>query len=408
MDSTRGVDRRQLLGWGGLAAAGVAVGAGTAQAEETSGHDRIPPDARPGGAFDRYVARLAAEDKFSGTVMLSYRGKTVLSRSYGMADKERGIRNHEGVAVNLGSAVKSFVPVAVLLLLQRGLLRLEDPVGKHLQGFPAEIAEKVRIHHLLHGESGLSHPPHDVRRVFHSREEVHEYYEQWTRQATVVFPPGADRDRTGGNFSIAAQIVEKVAGMTYWDFMHEHVFARAGMTGAGFFTRAQWLTDEHIGHSYMLQADGRRVDAVRNLDKGWIAPYEPGKNPARNFIDHAGDGGFASARDLIRFGEALISGTRLLDRPFVDLFVGAKAPHFTAKGGEGPPPVHLGFSAYAIATQIVDGGWVYGRGGANPGSGAHWGVHKELGWATAITGNYDNLPLQEILGQQERAILGHD
>src|SRR5882757_6960317 len=177
LDSARGVDRRQLLGWGGLAAAGVAtgvplVGAGLGNAaQEPSGHGRIPPDTRPGGAYDRYVAKLAAEDKFSGVVLLSYQGRTVLSRSYGMADREKGIRNHEGVAVNLSSASQPFLSVAVLQLVQQGKVALSDPVGKHLTGFAKEIAEQVTIHHLLTPLSGLDAPMPDWQRVFHSREE---------------------------------------------------------------------------------------------------------------------------------------------------------------------------------------------------------------------------------------------
>jgi hypothetical protein len=118
-DSVHGIDRRRLVKWGGLAAAGVVaagaplVGAGIGHAGSApagpSGRDRIPPDTRPGGAYDRYVARLAVEGKFSGVVLLSYRGRTVLSRSYGMADKEKGIRNHEGVAFNLSSGSQPFL-----------------------------------------------------------------------------------------------------------------------------------------------------------------------------------------------------------------------------------------------------------------------------------------------------------
>jgi hypothetical protein len=82
LDSVRGIDRRRLVGWAaaGVVAAGAPlVGAQlghAASAPEQSGHDRIPPDTRPGGAYDRYVAQLAAEDKFSGVVLLSHRGRT--------------------------------------------------------------------------------------------------------------------------------------------------------------------------------------------------------------------------------------------------------------------------------------------------------------------------------------------
>ncbi len=193
---------------GALGAAPVAVGAvlsgiapgtdtGTVlAASEPSGHDRIPPDTRPGGAYDRYVAQLAAEGKFSGVVLLSHRGRTVLSRSYGMADKEKGIRNHEGVAFSLSSAGKPFHAVAILQLAQQGKVKLSDTVGTHLTGFAKEIAEQVTIHHLLSSTSGLDTPDEDWQRVFHSREEVHEYYEQWARQAKLVGVPRRSRPTT--------------------------------------------------------------------------------------------------------------------------------------------------------------------------------------------------------------------
>ncbi len=307
--------RRTVLG--ALGAAPVAVGAvlsgiapgtdtGTVlAASEPSGDDRIPPDTRPGGAYDRYVAELAAQDKFSGVVLLSHRGRTVLSRSYGMAVRERGIRNHEDVAFNLASASQPFLAVAVLQLAQQGEVTLSDTVGTHLNGIATDIAEQVNIHHLLTSTSGIDAPEPDWQRIFNSREEVHEYNQQWARQATLVGVPGStDNGHTAGagvGLAMAAQIVEAVTGMTYWDYVHEHVFGRAGMTGSAFYTRDQWLTDEHIAHPYMRQADGSRVDAVRNLDKGNLNPQAPDRNPGRSFIGHASGEGFATAPDLVRF-----------------------------------------------------------------------------------------------------------
>ncbi len=357
--------RRTVLG--ALGAAPAAVGAVLAArgtifgtdltAPEPSGHDRIPPDTRPGGAYDRYVAELAAQDQFSGVVLLSHRGRTVLSRSYGMADRERGIRNHEGVAVNLSSAIQPFLAVAVN----------SDP---------------------------------DPQRGFHSREEVHEFYQQWTRQAELVVAAGSgDQGHTSGagaGLAIAAQIVEAVTGTTYWDYVHEHVFGRSGMTGSAFYTRPQWLTDEHIAHSYMRQADGSRVDAVRNLDKGSLNPQIPGQNPGRSFIGYASGDGFATAPDLVRFAHALSDGT-VLDRPYAELFTGAKLP------GHGP----TSFMAYTMPVKIINGRqWVFGRGGGGGGRGANWDIYPDTGWVGVVLSNYDDIPLQEILQQQTQAITG--
>lgn len=401
-DSVRGVDRRRLLGWGGLGAAGVVAGASLAGAQpgyaeegRRAGADPVPADARPGGAYDRYVAKLAADGRFSGVVLLSYRGRTVLSRCYGMADRERGVAHHEGVAFSLSSAGKPFGAVAVLQLVQEGRVRLSDPVGTHLTGLAKDVAEQVTVHHLLSGTSGLDVPDEDVRRVFRSRDEVHAYYEQRARQAKLVGVPGVpDTDHEEAEVTLSALIVEAVSGRSYWEYVQENVFARCGMTGSGFFTRPQWLTDAHIAHPYMKLADGSVVDAVRNLDKSSPDPSVPGKNPGRAFIDAPGDGGFATAPDLVRFAHALGDGT-VLDRPWADVLTAAKTPHGPAS-----------FGAYGIPVSIVGGQWMYQRAGGNPGVGANWDIYPDTGWVGVILSNGDGVPLQEMIGQEMQAITG--
>ncbi|SNT62911.1 CubicO group peptidase, beta-lactamase class C family [Actinomadura meyerae] len=406
-DSVRGVNRRRLLRWGGgLAATGAVtaavplMGARPGHAAATgrpgpAGADDIPPATRPGGAYDRYVAKLAAEGKFSGVVLLSHKGRTVLSRSYGMADKEKGIRNHEGIAFNLSSAGKPFHAVAVLQLAQQGKLKLSDTVGTHLTGFADNIAEQVTVHHLLSGTSGLESPEEDVERVFQSRTEVHEFYEARARQAKLVDVPGVPNTRHAeAEVTISALIVEAVAGTTYWDYVQENIFERCGMRDSAFYTRPQWLTDKHIAHPYMSLADGSVVDAVRNLDKSSPHPSVLGKNPGRAFIDAPGDGGFVTAPDLVRFANGLGDGT-LLDRPWADVLTSAKIPHGPAS-----------FGAYGIPISIVGGQWMYQRAGGNPGVAANWDIYPYTGWVGVILGNNDGVPLQEMIGQEMQAITG--
>jgi CubicO group peptidase (beta-lactamase class C family) len=281
------------------------------------------------------VAELAARDEFSGVVPLSHRGRTVLSRSYGTADEERGIRNHEDIAFTLSSASRPFLSVAILQLVQRGAVALSDTVGDHLTGFAAAIADQVTVHHR-----------------------------RWTRQAELVAVPGSsDNDhRPGGGaaLAIAAQIVEAVSGTTFWDHVHEHVFERCGMTGSAYHTRHEWLTDEHIAHPYVRQADGSRVDAVRNLDRGGLHPLAPGRNPGRGFIGYSSGDGFATAPDLVRFANALRDGT-VLNRPHADLFTGAELP------GHDP----TSYVGYTMPVSIVGDRWTIGRGGGSAGGRGH-------------------------------------
>ncbi|AXX30480.1 beta-lactamase family protein [Actinosynnema pretiosum subsp. pretiosum] len=410
-----GIGRRKVFGWGGLAAAGMVAasaspadalgdprrGAGATDVGSGSG-ERVPPDALPGGALDRYVAGLAAEDEFSGVLLLSYRGRTVLSRAYGMADKELGVGNHPGTAFNLSSASQPFLAVAVMQLVQAGAVGLADPVGAHLTGFPTDIAERVTVHHLLTGTGGLDAPMPDWQRVFHSRDEVREQHRLWTHQARLVAAPGsAGQGHTPGGgvgLAIAARIVEAVAGTTFWDYAHEHVFTRAGMTGSGFYTRTQWLSDPRIAHPYARQTDGSRVDVVRHLDRGSTAGPIEGRNPARAFIGHSSGDAFATAPDLIRFAHALRDGT-LLSRPYAELLTGAKLP------SHGP----RSFTGYTGPLHLLNGDqWTFGRGGGNAGCGADWTVYPDTGWTGVLLSNYDDFPMLEILQLQEQVITGQD
>lgn len=426
-DSVRGIDRRRLLGWGGLAAAGVVTGAqllsaplanadpaptdlGTRQANaDLAATDLdVPPDCRPGGAYDRYVAGLAAQGKFAGTVLLAHQGRTVLSRSYGLADREKGIPNSADVAVSLSSAGIPFCAVAMLQLVQQGKVELSDPVGTYLSGFAKDIAEQVTIHDMFVGTSGLFTPDDDVQRIFTSRDEVQQYYAQWTRQATLGFTPGTGLDNhSGATFVIPIQIIEAVTGQTYWEYVQDNIFARAGMTGSAFYTRPQWLTDPHIAHSYLLQPDGSLVDAVRNLDKSSVDPNELGRNSARSFIDYDG---FATAADLVRFAQALREGT-VLDRPYADLFTSAKMPlppqlQNGPVAHAGTAPADSSYAAYLLAVTITNGQWIFERAGVNPGSAANWSIYPDTDWVGVILANIDGAPLLDIIDQETQAVTG--
>jgi CubicO group peptidase (beta-lactamase class C family) len=142
----------RLLGAAPLAATGVLATSGTAQA---AGDNRVPAALKPGGSVDEFVAALAAEDKFAGTVLLVHRDRPVLVRSYGLADKERSIPNRLDTIYALGSITKMFTAVAVMQLVQQGTIGLHERLGTYLDGFPQQIADTVTIHQLLTHTSGL-------------------------------------------------------------------------------------------------------------------------------------------------------------------------------------------------------------------------------------------------------------
>src|SRR5262249_55235474 len=92
----------------------------------------VPPGLRPGGQLDQLVRQQAAQDQFSGSFLLAYRGRPVLARSYGMAVKNLSIPNTQDTLFALASVTKTMTATAVMQLVQQGKLSLWETLGTYL------------------------------------------------------------------------------------------------------------------------------------------------------------------------------------------------------------------------------------------------------------------------------------
>jgi CubicO group peptidase (beta-lactamase class C family) len=379
----------------GAAPAIMLTASGTAQAD-TAVSGRIPDDLRPGGAYDRFVAQLAADDKFSGTVLLSHRGRTVLSRAYGMADKESSVLNQADTVFALASASKPFTALAILQLAQQGRINFHDTLGTHLDGFPADIAGSVTVHHLLTHTSGmgdlLNNPEFMANAgTWTSADEVMDELMKIIRKEPLAFTPGAGNRYSNNGYDTLGAIVAKVSGQSFYDYVREHIFTAAGMIRTDFYTRPQWLSDRRIAHPYTLDASGQRVDAVRG-----------GIGAARMFIGTGGGNAFSTGPDLVRFARALEEG-KLLNPAYTELFMSAKVPQ--RPRGTADPAIRS-FVAYGASAPVVNNHWLFTHGGGAAGESTNWTIYRGLDWCGVILGNYDQIDLQAIIDRERAPIVG--
>ncbi len=85
---------------------------------------------------------VAADDGvFAGAVLVIRNGVTVLNRGYGYSDDEETIQNKETTLFAIGSVPIDFTNAAILMLSERGKLKLDDTVSKH----PEEKVEVMRV-----------------------------------------------------------------------------------------------------------------------------------------------------------------------------------------------------------------------------------------------------------------------
>ncbi len=99
-------------------------------------------------AFNKYSSY-----KYSGVILVAKGDKILLNKGYGMANYEKKLPNTKESVLAIGSITKSFTATCIMQLQEKGLLNINDPISKYIDG--NSRGEEIRIHHLLTHTSGL-------------------------------------------------------------------------------------------------------------------------------------------------------------------------------------------------------------------------------------------------------------
>jgi CubicO group peptidase (beta-lactamase class C family) len=245
---------------------------------------------------DRAEQRARA-DEFAGAVLVARHGKVLLQDAWGRADRKAGMANTPATRFRIGSMNKMFTAVATLQLVEAGKLPLDDPIGRHLPDYPnKQMATKVTVRHLLTqtGGTGDIFGPQFERHRLALRE--HRDYLKLYGSRGLRYEPGARFEYSNYGFVLLGALIERVSGVSYDDYVDEHVFRRAGMTSTGSLPES-------------VDVPNRAVGYTRSSPSG---PWVPntGTLPWRGT---AAGGGYSTVGDLLRFAQALGSG-RLISK----------------------------------------------------------------------------------------------
>jgi CubicO group peptidase (beta-lactamase class C family) len=262
------------------------------------------PDAEVVTAVAAVVDRAVAEDRFSGAVLVARDGKPILSRAWGMADPASQIANRPDTKFNLGSINKIFTKVAIGQLAAAGKLSLDDTIRKHLPNYPSPVADRITIQQLLDHRSGLGDffgpkylaaPPSSLRKLAD--------FLPLFADKPLEFEPGAQQRYSNAGFIVLGLIVERLSGVSYYDYVRDHITRPAGMKDT-----ASYGVDENVPNR-----------AIGQTKRGPTGPLEkrqantatlPGRGSSAG-------GGFSTAPDLLAFSQALL-GDKLLPARWTD------------------------------------------------------------------------------------------
>jgi CubicO group peptidase (beta-lactamase class C family) len=191
----------------------------------------------------------------------------------------------------LASITKTFTAVGILQLAREGKLELDAPIERYLAPVP-EAWKAITVRQLLTHTAGL-------RDRFEAPDGGRFYMEYTTRQmraaaeaTPVAGPPGVKFQYSDQGFFLLGQILEKVSGTSYRQYLQDRIFTPAGMTTAT--TANQYELVMGKVPTYVLR-QSRIAPAQRGYQFGLVSHY----------------GILSTAEDLARYGVALENGTLL-------------------------------------------------------------------------------------------------
>ena len=307
----------------------------------------------------------ATADEFAGAVLVARHGKVLLQDAWGRADRKAGTANTTATRFRIGSMNKMFTAVATLQLVEAGKLKLDDPIGKHLPDYPnKEVAAKVTVRHLLThtgGTGDIFGPEFEEHRL--GLREHRDYLKLYGSRG-LTHEPGARFEYSNYGFVLLGALIERVSGGSYDDYVGDHVFGRAGMRSTGSLPESVDVPDRAVGYMRSSPAGGAWVPNTDTL-------------PWRGT---AAGGGYSTVGDLLRFAQALGSGTLISKATLAE----ATRPHQQQYGygfevrGEGPLRS-------------------YGHGGGAPGMNGELRVFPQLGYVAVGLSNLDPPAASELV-----------
>lgn len=229
-------------------------------------------------AYDLLQETVASRELPTGLLAVANSREILRCEGYG----PDGPLGTEGIYL-IASISKPIVATAVMQLVERGRLLIEDPVAKYLPEFALNSKGKVRVWHLLTHTSGMAGDYWDQLKS----PPTAEWDLRNALQTHLRFSPGSRCEYCNVSYTILGELIHRLSGLTYQDYLREQLFEPVGMRDTSFNPEPSQLS---------------RVLPVQDL------PPFPGGIEAFMAMALPAGGLFSTAADLVAFSQAFLNG----------------------------------------------------------------------------------------------------
>lgn len=245
-------------------------------------------------------------------------GEGEWQNSFGVADKETAEKMSLDNHFRIGSITKTFVITAVLQLVDKGDISLDDKISKYIDNVPN--GDKITIRQLANMTSGLANYSEDeewVKSTIYTKNDRNVPTSELLDVAFKLpptFAPGKGWHYSNTNTVLLGQVIEKVSGLSLDKYLQENIFTPLALENTSF------PLDEKMpspyAHGYTKQTlDEKEADATFN-NPSWT-------NAAGQMV--------STFADLKIWAKALGTGALLSEDAFKERLTWVTLPPNTAK-----------------------------------------------------------------------------
>lgn len=243
-----------------------------------------------------FIRAEMAKQHIPGLALLVSRGGQILrAQGYGFANVELQVPVKTETIFQSGSVGKQFTATAIMMLVEAGKIRLDDPLTKYFPDGPA-LWKQVTIRELLSHTAGFSDYPKDfdMRKDYTEAEQL-----KMVESVPLAFAAGTNWSYSNLGYLTLGLVIHKVTGEFYGDFLQKRIFHPLDMATTRIISEADIVPN---------RAAGYRLVKGELKNQEWVSPT----------VNTTADGSlYFSILDLAKWDAALFT-EKLVKRSTLD------------------------------------------------------------------------------------------
>jgi CubicO group peptidase (beta-lactamase class C family) len=254
----------------------------------TSCFGQSKQDKKLSKTLDELIPKRLTEISPGCVVMVVKHDKIIYRKTFGLANTELNISMQPDMLFRIGSMTKQYTAIAILQLVERGKIALQDSIQQYIKDFPSK-GYTITIENLLTNTSGIKDylseisNPSKQKETYTPKDGV-----DYIKDAPLNFKPGSNYRYSNSNFYLLGYIIEMVTGEPYEKYLQENVLGKAELKNTFYINPKINIPNMPQGYS---KFDGK-------IEKATLQPID---------IMYSAGGLISNVNDIYKWHQALFN-----------------------------------------------------------------------------------------------------